>query len=88
MRTTITLDDQLYSRLEALARRSHRSVKDMLNDTLKIGLSFSGVKGEDQVPFTVSVVNSSLQAGIDQGHLNSCLDDLDSAAFTPEESNR
>ncbi|TPW14043.1 MAG: hypothetical protein FD129_1154 [bacterium] len=42
MRTTLTLDDALVRALKDLAHRSARSFKDVVNDTLRAGLSQTG----------------------------------------------
>ena len=39
MRTTVTLDDELAARLQAIARERGVSFKEALNSTLRAGLS-------------------------------------------------
>jgi plasmid stability protein len=39
MRTTLTLDDDVAAKLRAEARRSGRSFRDIVNDTLRRGLA-------------------------------------------------
>ena len=39
MRTTLTLDDDVASRLRSLARRSGRAFRDVVNDVLRRGLA-------------------------------------------------
>lgn len=39
MRTTITLEDDVAAKLQSLSRRSGRSFKDILNETLRRGLA-------------------------------------------------
>jgi len=39
VRTTITLDDDVASKLRSLARRSGRAFRDVVNDTLRRGLA-------------------------------------------------
>jgi plasmid stability protein len=39
MRTTLTLDDDVAAKLKAEARRSGRSFRDIVNDTLRRGLA-------------------------------------------------
>ncbi len=39
MRTTLTLDDDIAAKLKAEARRSQRSFRETVNDTLRRGLS-------------------------------------------------
>ena len=39
MRTTLTLDEDVAAKLSALARRSGRAFKDVVNETLRRGLA-------------------------------------------------
>jgi plasmid stability protein len=39
MRTTLTLDDDVAAKLKAEARRSGRSFRDVVNDTLRRGMA-------------------------------------------------
>ena len=39
MRTTLTLDDDVAAKLKAAVRRSGKSFRDVVNDTLRRGLS-------------------------------------------------
>ena len=39
MRTTLTLDDDVAARLKALARRSGRAFREVVNETLRRGLA-------------------------------------------------
>ena len=39
MRTTLTLDDDVRARLERESRRSGKSLKDVVNESLRLGLS-------------------------------------------------
>jgi plasmid stability protein len=39
MRTTLTLDDDVAAKLKSAARRSGRSFRDIVNDTLRRGLA-------------------------------------------------
>ena len=38
MRTTLTLDDDVAAKLKAEMRRTHRSLKETVNDLLRLGL--------------------------------------------------
>jgi len=44
MRTTLTIDDALVRALKDLAHRSDRSFKDVVNETLRAGLTQPGRK--------------------------------------------
>ena len=52
MRTTLTLDDELAARLRALARRSGRAFRDVVNETLQRGL-VRVPAGSARTPFRV-----------------------------------
>jgi hypothetical protein len=39
MRTTLTLDEDLAAKLQSLARRTGRTFRDLVNDTLRRGLA-------------------------------------------------
>ena len=38
MRITVTLDDDVAAKLKAAARRSGKALRDVVNDTLRVGL--------------------------------------------------
>jgi hypothetical protein len=54
MRTTITLQDDVAAKLQSLSRRSGRSFKDVLNETLRRGLA-TGPSPRRVEPFKVGV---------------------------------
>lgn len=54
MRTTLTLDEDVAAKLQAEARRSGRSFRDTVNDTLRRGLASRRIK-RAQEPFRVIV---------------------------------
>jgi hypothetical protein len=84
MRTTITIDDKLFHRLEGVAESSNISFKEALNATIESGLKVSGLGEEKTAPFIVKVVKSRLRPGFDEGHLNAYLDELDATFFAAE----
>lgn len=53
MRTTLTLDDDVAAKLKAEARRSGRSFRDIVNDTLRRGLA-TRRSAPAQKPFKVT----------------------------------
>lgn len=53
MRTTITLDEDVWAKLQALARRSGRPFRQLVNDTLRRGLARPPADPA-RVPFRVS----------------------------------
>jgi hypothetical protein len=62
MRTTITLDDDLAARLRALARERDLSFKEVLNVTLRAGLSD---RAGSPRPYQLATRPLGLRPGID-----------------------
>jgi hypothetical protein len=52
MRTTLTLDDDVAAKLQAEVRRSGRTFREVVNDTLRTGLATRRTRSVEQ-PFTV-----------------------------------
>jgi hypothetical protein len=52
MRTTITLENDVAAKLQSLSRRSGRSFKEVVNETLRRGLA-TGPSPRQVGPFTV-----------------------------------
>lgn len=52
MRTTLTLDDDVATKLKSRARRTGRAFKDVVNETLRHGLATAPAPGP-RTPFTV-----------------------------------
>ena len=63
-RTTITLDDDVRAKLEAEMRKSGKSFKDTVNETLRSGL-FSRQKSSASAPFKVEAKDMGLRPGYD-----------------------
>lgn len=53
MRTTLTLDEDVAAKLKAEARRAGRPFKDVVNETLRRGLSHRRATGS-RLPFKVT----------------------------------
>jgi plasmid stability protein len=53
MRTTLTLDEDVAAKLKAEARRSGRSFKETVNESLRRGLASAKRSGEAAAPFRV-----------------------------------
>ena len=81
MRTTITLDDDLYQMLEQQARKLSVSLKQMVNDTLRDGLGQNASSSRTQRQFETPVFNASLRPGIDPTKLKDLLNDWDDEEF-------
>jgi hypothetical protein len=77
MRTTLTLDDDLAQRLQALARQGGRTFKEVTNEAIRRGLS----TGEAQVGgverFRVLPKACGFRPGVDPLKLNQIYDDLE-----------
>lgn len=56
MRTTLTLDDDVAAALERLRRSRDASLKDVVNDALRRGLSDLTTRPKRREPFETSVV--------------------------------
>ena len=82
MRTTLTLDDQLAGELERLARTTGQSFKQVVNETLRRGLSASEGPGGDPEPFRVEASSCGFRSGIDPTKLNQLYDELEAEGTT------
>jgi len=81
MRTTLTLDEDLARQLQEMARRTGLSFKEIVNDTLRKGLS-RGEKPSAQTPkFTVQPKACGFRSGIDPLRLNQLNDELEMEDF-------
>lgn len=80
MRTTLTLDDDVAVALKEQARRTDQSFKQVVNDTLRRGLS--PAPNDPAPPYEVRVIHSGLRPGIDPLRLNQLYDELEVADFT------
>jgi predicted transcriptional regulator len=77
MRTTLTLDDDLGARLEALAREGRRSFKDVVNEVLRRGLDAKPPRAR---PFQVKARDLGLKPGVELDDIGDLLEQLDGAA--------
>ena len=81
MRTTLTLEDDVAAELREIARRSGRSFKEVVNDTLRRGLSTGAKPLAKNATFEVRPKACGFRAGIDIGKLNQLVDDLELEKF-------
>ncbi|MBI2377163.1 MAG: antitoxin [Deltaproteobacteria bacterium] len=79
MRTTLTLDPDVARLLEEAMRREHRSLKAVVNDALRLGLS-PRPKAKTRVKFRVRVHETELLAGFDRNGFNRIADELEDDA--------
>ena len=61
-RTTITLEDDVRAKLEAEVRKSGKSFKETVNETLRLGL-FSREKASASEPFVIKAKPMGLKPG-------------------------
>ena len=81
MRTTLTIDPDVAKKIEQERRRTQRSLKDIINDALRAGLS-GAVPPRAELPrFRVNAKRGGFRPGIDPERLNQLLDQLDAEDF-------
>lgn len=83
MRTTLTLDDDVADALKELARRFELTFKQVVNDTLRRGLS--PVSDKPRTPYRVEPHRSGLRSGVDMLRLNQLSDELQSDQFQTQD---
>jgi hypothetical protein len=74
MRTTLTLDEDIAAKLQAETRRSGRSFRDVVNDTLRRGMLVRQTKAPSNQ--TLPTFELGLRPGIDLDNAQRVLDDL------------
>lgn len=79
MRTTLTIDDDVMVQLKQEARRRRMSLRDVVNDLLRRGLS--GATEAKRKPFQVKVYDSRLRPGFDPTGFNKLADELEDDAL-------
>lgn len=75
MRTTLTIEPDVAERIETEVRRTGRSMKAVVNEALRSGLS-SAQHGKQQKSFQVKARPLGLKAGFDPDRMNQLLDEL------------
>ncbi len=86
MRTTLTLDDDIADSLRERARLLDKPFKQVVNETLRRGLS-PGVSEEQahyRTPYRVVPIHSGFVPGIDPLKLNQLNDELEVEDFLEE----
>ncbi len=76
MRTILTLNSDVADALKKRARQFDQTFKQVVNDTLRRGLS--SVSDELQTPYKVKPHNSGFRAGVDMLHLSQLADEVQS----------
>ncbi len=77
MRTTLTLDDDVATKLKELARRKKVPFKEAVNAVLRRGLVAQQGRQRDARPFRVEVFHSPFRPGVDPMRLNQLADELE-----------
>jgi len=77
MRTTLTLDDDIGARLEALARDGRRPFKDIVNETLRRGLETRAPRAK---AFKVKARPLGLKPGVQIDDIGELIEQIDGAA--------
>ncbi|MDX1999225.1 MAG: CopG family transcriptional regulator [Thermoanaerobaculia bacterium] len=86
MRTTLTLEPDLYTQLQTLARQSGLSFKELVNRTLRKGLAKGSEPAAPLPPFVVTPFSLELRPGIDPNRLNQLYDELEIEDFLRKEA--
>ncbi|HEY7831632.1 MAG TPA: ribbon-helix-helix protein, CopG family [Solirubrobacteraceae bacterium] len=76
MRTTVTLDQDVAAKLQAMARERGVSFKAALNETVRAGLDGEGRSAR---PYRTPSRRMGLRRGIDLNHTGRLLAELDNA---------
>ena len=76
MRTTLTLDPDVATRLNAEAARSDRAFKQVVNEALRRGLRLPS-KGNRRTTYAVKPVKLAFRPGVDTDKLNELADELE-----------
>ncbi|HMA75039.1 MAG TPA: hypothetical protein VKP67_26640 [Xanthobacteraceae bacterium] len=84
MRTTLTIDDDLARLLKRRARELDLPFKDVVNQTLRVGLAERAKPRPSPVPKTISH-SFGFKPGIDLDKLNQLADELEAEAYAAEQ---
>jgi hypothetical protein len=76
LRTTITLDEDVRAKLEVEMRKSGKSFKETVNETLRLGL-FSRQKVQAARPFQVRAKNMGLKPGYSYDKVWDLIEDIE-----------
>jgi hypothetical protein len=78
MRTTLTIDDEIFHKLREEAARTRRRFGDVLNDRLRLGYSRESKPRLSSSKFVVKpFATKGFAPGVDEQKLNQLLDTLD-----------
>ena len=75
MRTTLTIEPDVAERLRQETARGQRSLKQVVNESLRIGLGLK--RKPSKRPYKVKAHNSPYRPGIDRAKLNQLADEIE-----------
>ena len=81
MRTTLTLDDDVAIVLREEAERSGLPFKQVVNQTIRLGLRAAGTRQTAPEPFRTVPRAFGFKPGIDPDRLNQIADELEAEEF-------
>lgn len=76
MRTTLTLDDDVRAKLEADMRRTGRSFKETVNETLRLGLT-ARRQAKPSKPFKIQARDLHARPGVNFDNIEELLDQIE-----------
>ena len=82
MRTTLTIDDDLLAALKKIAHDSGKPFKQVVNATLRNGLTTGAKPLQARPRFRVVSAPRGFMPGLDPLKLNQLVDELETEAFT------
>lgn len=82
MRTTLTLDADVAQALEKELRRTKRTMKQVINDALRVGLGARKKPRSKRDRFVVTPFRCGLRPGVDPERLNQLVDELEVERLT------
>ena len=88
MRTTLTLDDDIARILQRRARELDKSFREVVNATLRAGLTKENLPVATKPPPRIVPRNLGLKAGIDPDKLNQLVDELEAEEFASKHQSR
>ena len=80
MRTTLTLDADVFHLLQGEVHRARKTLKQVVNEAIRRGLSPRGA-GEEQATCRVTAHHAALLPGLDRAALNKYADELEDETF-------
>lgn len=79
MRTTIAIDDDVFEKLKTIAHKQQVSLRQVVVETLRRGLSSQEPRPQQRKPFHTKVFRSAFRPGVDPLRLNQLSDEIEVA---------